>query len=131
MMRDRVGSFMSEAGVSRYLNRWISQYVLLNGEAGQETKARYPLREARIDVSADPAWPGGTKALVFLRPHFQLEELTVSIRLVTELPPPAGAWWRHNAKAPSPHPSPRGERARGSNLPNRSERSTKPWITCC
>lgn len=89
IMRDKIGSFMTEDNVSTFLNRWITQYVLLNDEAGQETKARYPLREARIDVFADPARPGSYKAIVFLRPHFQLEELTVSIRLVTELPPPA------------------------------------------
>ncbi|MCG8604533.1 type VI secretion system contractile sheath large subunit [bacterium] len=91
IMRDRVGSFMSQADVSTLLNRWISQYVLLNDSAGQETKAQYPLREARIDVTSDPRKPGRYMAVVFLRPHFQLEELTVSIRLVAELPPPAAA----------------------------------------
>ena len=91
MMRDRVGSFMTEANVAAMLNRWITQYVLLNDEAGQETKARYPLREARVDVSADPERPGCFRAVVFLRPHFQLEELTVSLRLVANLPAPAGA----------------------------------------
>ncbi|NTW00251.1 MAG: type VI secretion system contractile sheath large subunit [Oscillochloris sp.] len=90
LMRDRIGSFMSQGDVSRLLNRWISQYVLLDDVASQELKARYPLREARIDVTANPAKPGAYKAIVFLRPHFQLEELTVSIRLVAELPPPVG-----------------------------------------
>jgi type VI secretion system protein ImpC len=89
MMRDKIGSFMTRDNVSTFLNRWITQYVLLNDEAGQELKAQYPLREARIDVTDDPARPGYYKAVVFLRPHFQLEELTVSIRLVATLPPPA------------------------------------------
>lgn len=91
MMRDKIGSFMTQDNVATFLNRWIAQYVLLNDSAGQETKARYPLREARVDVTADPARPGCYRAVVFLRPHFQLEELTVSIRLVTQLPPPANA----------------------------------------
>ena len=91
MMRDRIGSFMTEANVSAMLNRWIAQYVLLNDEAGQGTKARYPLREARVDVSSDPERPGCYRAVVFLRPHFQLEELTVSLRLVAELPASASA----------------------------------------
>lgn len=91
MMRDKVGSFLTQDNVATFLNRWIAQYVLLNDSAGQETKARYPLREARVDVTADPARPGCYRAVVFLRPHFQLEELTVSIRLVTQLPPPANA----------------------------------------
>ncbi|MBU5685098.1 type VI secretion system contractile sheath large subunit, partial [Citrobacter sp. S44_ASV_140] len=50
-----------------------------------------PLREARVDVSDVPGKPGVYRAVVFLRPHFQLEELTTSIRLVAELPPPAAA----------------------------------------
>ena len=90
IMRDKIGSFLTAQNVSEYLNTWISQYVLLNDGAGQDVKAQYPLREGRIDVSEVPGKPGVYKATVFLRPHFQLEELTTSIRLVAELPPPAG-----------------------------------------
>ncbi|MDR1142550.1 MAG: type VI secretion system contractile sheath large subunit [Planctomycetaceae bacterium] len=89
IMRDKVGSFQTAGNVSTYLNNWISNYVLLSDDAPQEVKAKYPLREARIDVTDIPGKPGAYKAVVFLRPHFQLEELTVSIRLVAELPPPA------------------------------------------
>jgi type VI secretion system protein ImpC len=88
IMRDKVGSFQTAENVSTYLNNWISNYVLLSDDAPQEVKAKYPLREARIDVTDIPGKPGAYKAVVFLRPHFQLEELTVSIRLVAELPPP-------------------------------------------
>ncbi|QPJ60453.1 MAG: type VI secretion system contractile sheath large subunit [Candidatus Nitronauta litoralis] len=90
IMRDKVGSFMTKDNVASYLNNWIASYVLLSDEAGQETKAKYPLREARVDVTEIPGKPGCYNAVVFLRPHFQLEELTASIRLVAELPPPAG-----------------------------------------
>jgi type VI secretion system protein ImpC len=89
IMRDKIGSFMTQDNVATLLNSWITQYVLLNDNAGQEMKAKYPLREARVDVTADPARPGCYRAVVFLRPHFQLEELTVSLRLVATLPPPA------------------------------------------
>jgi len=89
IMRDKIGSFLTAQNVSEYLNTWISQYVLLNDGAGQDVKAQYPLREGRVDVSEVPGKPGVYKATVFLRPHFQLEELTTSIRLVAELPPPA------------------------------------------
>jgi type VI secretion system protein ImpC len=89
MMRDKIGSFMTAGNVSAFLNRWITNYVLLDDEAGQESKARYPLREARVDVTEIPGKPGAYKATVFLRPHFQLDELTASIRLVAELPAPA------------------------------------------
>jgi type VI secretion system protein ImpC len=89
IMRDKVGSFMSAEDVQNYLNRWIGNYVMGKDDAGQELKARYPLREARIDVTEIPGKPGCYNAIAFLRPHFQLEELTTSIRLVAELPPPA------------------------------------------
>lgn len=88
IMRDKIGSFMTAKNVSDYLNMWISNYVLLSDDAGQEIKARYPLREARVDVTDVPGKPGVYKATIFLRPHFQLEELTASIRLVAELPQP-------------------------------------------
>lgn len=89
IMRDKIGSFTSREGVANYLNNWIADYVLLNDDAGQETKARLPLREARVDVTEVPGKPGCYRAVVFLKPHFQLNELTVSLRLVAELPPPA------------------------------------------
>ncbi|MCB9711002.1 MAG: type VI secretion system contractile sheath large subunit [Nitrospiraceae bacterium] len=91
MMRDKIGRFMSREEVESYLNTWIADYVLLNDSAAQEIKAQYPLREARVDVTDIPGKPGCYKAVAFLRPHFQLDELTVSIRLVAELPPPAAA----------------------------------------
>ena len=89
IMRDKVGSFQSRSSVEQYLNKWIAQYVLLNDDAPQAAKAKFPLREARVDVTEVPGKPGCYNATVFLRPHFQLEELTASIRLVAELPPPA------------------------------------------
>ena len=91
IMRDKVGSFMSRDNVEKFLNSWISNYVLLNDNASQTSKASYPLREARVDVTDIPGKPGCYNATVYLRPHFQLEELTASIRLVAELPPPAAA----------------------------------------
>ncbi len=90
IMRDKIGSFQTADSVSTYLNRWIGNYILGSDDAPQDIKAKYPLREARVDVSEIPGKPGCYNAVVFLRPHFQLEELTASIRLVAELPPPAG-----------------------------------------
>ena len=89
IMRDKIGSFMTKENVQEYLNTWISNYVLLQDAAPQTVKAQFPLREARVDVFDIPGRPGCYKATVFLRPHLQLEELTASIRLVAELPPPA------------------------------------------
>jgi type VI secretion system protein ImpC len=91
IMRDKIGSFMSRKDCEQFLNRWISQYVVLDDAAGQEAKAKYPLREARVDVEEVPGKPGVYRAIAFLRPHFQLDELTVSLRLVAELPKSARA----------------------------------------
>jgi type VI secretion system protein ImpC len=89
MMRDKIGSFMSREEASTFLNRWITRYVTPDDSASPATKAERPLREARIDVSEVPGKPGVYRAVAFLRPHFQLDELTVSLRLVAELPAPA------------------------------------------
>jgi type VI secretion system protein ImpC len=89
IMRDKIGSFVTADNVSVFLNRWIGNFVLGRDDAGQSLKAQYPLRQARVDVSEVPGKPGAYKAVAFLRPHFQLEELTTSIRLVATLPPPA------------------------------------------
>ncbi|MEO8071618.1 MAG: type VI secretion system contractile sheath large subunit [Acidobacteriota bacterium] len=86
MMRDKIGSFMSREEAEKFLNRWISNYILDSDTASQNAKASRPLREARIDVAEIPGKPGCYKAVAFLRPHFQLDELSVSLRLVAELP---------------------------------------------
>lgn len=89
MMRDKIGSFMSRENCADFLNRWISNYVTTDDSASQSVKAKYPLREARIDVAEIPGKPGCYRAVAFLRPHFQLDELSVSLRLVADLPQPA------------------------------------------
>ena len=86
MMREKIGSFASAGNVEDFLSRWIAQYVLLDDNATQEAKAQYPLREASVQVSEVPGKPGVYRAVAFLRPHFQLDELSVSLRLVAELP---------------------------------------------
>jgi type VI secretion system protein ImpC len=86
IMRDKVGSFQTRQSVETYLNNWLSAYVLLSPNATQGEKARFPLAEGRVDVTEVAGKPGAYSATVFLRPHFQMEELTTSIRLVAELP---------------------------------------------
>jgi len=89
MMRDKIGSFMERKDAEQFLSRWISNYVTSDSSASPAVKAKYPLREARIEVAEVPGKPGCYRAVAFLRPHFQLDELSVSLRLVAELPPPA------------------------------------------
>ena len=88
MMRDKIGGYTSRAQVDAFLNRWIQQYVT-GSDAAASIKAQRPLAEARIDVVEVPGKPGVYRAVAFMRPHFQLDELGVAMRLVAELPPPA------------------------------------------
>ena len=89
MARDKIGSFMEAPDVERWLNRWIQNYVNSNENAGQEMKARFPLREAKVEVREIPGRPGSYNAIAYLRPWLQMEELTTSMRLVARIPQPA------------------------------------------
>jgi type VI secretion system protein ImpC len=89
MMRDKIGTYMSRDQAQTFLNNWIQSYVVSNDDATQAVKAKRPLKEARVDVEEVPGKPGALRAVAFLRPHFQLDELTVALRLVAELPQPA------------------------------------------
>ena len=86
MMRDKIGSFTSRTECERWLNQWITNYVTPDDSASAATKAQFPLRDARIEVIEVPGKPGAYRAVAFLRPHFQLDELSVSLRLVADLP---------------------------------------------
>jgi len=89
MMRDKIGGYMSRDGAESFLNTWIQQYVVPNDDAAFSMKAKKPLKEARVEVMEIPGKPGCYRAVAFLRPHFQLDELTISMRLVADLPQPA------------------------------------------
>jgi len=86
MMRDKIGGFMSREDAWRFLNRWISKYVTQDDKASASQKAKFPLREANVEVEEVKGKPGCYRAVAYLRPHFQLDEINVSLRLVAELP---------------------------------------------
>jgi type VI secretion system protein ImpC len=86
MGRDKIGSFMEASNVESWLNRWIQNYVNSNVDAGQDMKARFPLREARVEVKEIPGKPGSYNAIAYLRPWLQMEELTTSLRMVASIP---------------------------------------------
>ena len=86
MARDKIGSFMEAEDCERWLNRWIQNYVNANESGGQEMKARFPLREARIEVREIPGRPGAYNAIAYMRPWLQMEELTTSMRMVARIP---------------------------------------------
>jgi type VI secretion system protein ImpC len=89
MMRDKIGGYMSRQEAERFLNEWIMNYVIANDDAPASMKAQRPLKEARIEVVEVAGKPGAYRAVAFLRPHFQLDELSMSMRLVADLPAPA------------------------------------------
>ncbi len=87
LMRDRVGAFASGADAAEYLRRWVSKYVVSNDSASTEMKAKYPLREARVDIRDVPGRPGQYRCTVHLRPHYQLDALAAGIKLTTDVGP--------------------------------------------
>ncbi|HSW03543.1 type VI secretion system contractile sheath large subunit [Aquabacterium sp.] len=86
MARDKIGSFMESTDCETWLNRWIQNYVNPMEGAGQEARAKYPLREAKIEVKEIPGRPGSYNAVAYLRPWLQMEELTTSMRMVARIP---------------------------------------------
>jgi type VI secretion system protein ImpC len=90
IVRDKIGSFKERADMEAWLNKWITNYVTTDPSASEETKARYPLAAAEVKVEEVPGNPGYYSSKFFLRPHYQLEGLTVSLRLVSKLPSAKG-----------------------------------------
>lgn len=86
MARDKIGSFMEASDCEEWLNRWITNYVTADPKPSEETKARYPLREAQVQVREIPGAPGSYNAVAHLRPWLQMEELTASMRMVAKIP---------------------------------------------
>ncbi len=87
IVRDKIGTFKEREDMQRWLNEWIMHYVDADpANSSQETKARRPLAAAEVVVNEIEDNPGYYSAKFFLRPHFQLEGLTVSLRLVAKLP---------------------------------------------
>jgi type VI secretion system protein ImpC len=86
IVRDKIGSFKEKADMQEWLNRWISNYVTSDPTASEEAKAKYPLAAAEVVVEDVKGNPGYYQSKFFLRPHYQLEGLTVSLRLVSKLP---------------------------------------------
>jgi type VI secretion system protein ImpC len=86
MARDKIGSFLEASDCENWMNRWIKNYVNANKDAGQETKAKFPLQDAKIVVEEIPGSPGAYKATAWLRPWLQFEALTTALAMVTRIP---------------------------------------------
>ncbi|NMG36008.1 type VI secretion system contractile sheath large subunit [Azoarcus sp. TTM-91] len=91
IVRDKIGSFKEKQDMQRWLQDWIMNYV--DGDpshSSESTKARRPLAAAEVIVDEVEGNPGFYTSKFFLRPHYQLEGLTVSLRLVSKLPSAKG-----------------------------------------
>ena len=90
MARDKIGSFMEAEDCAAWLNRWIKNYVNANPDASADMRAKYPLREAQVQVQEVPGAPGSYHAVAHMRPWLQMEELTASMRMVARIPQMGG-----------------------------------------
>ena len=87
IVRDKVGSFKERSSMEKYLNNWIMNYVDGDPANSSDTvKAQKPLAAAEVTVEEVAGNPGYYTSKFYLRPHYQLEGLTVSLRLVSKLP---------------------------------------------
>ena len=85
MMRDRVGSYLGAPEMQRQLNTWLAAYCLGSDGASDEMRARFPLRDAGVEVNEIAGRPGALSCTIRLQPHFQLDSIATSFRLVTEV----------------------------------------------
>ncbi|MFM7520242.1 MAG: type VI secretion system contractile sheath large subunit [Planctomycetota bacterium] len=83
--RDKVGSFTEAPAFERYLSEWVNQYVTPDDHASAETRARMPLRGAQVEVREEPGTAGAYRVIMRLQPHFQLDRLDATLKLVTQV----------------------------------------------
>jgi type VI secretion system ImpC/EvpB family protein len=88
--RDKVGAMNEPSELERFLSDWVVRYVTTDAEASAEVKARFPLREARVEVREQPGKPGAYQCVMHLAPHYELDEMRATVRVATELAPGRG-----------------------------------------
>jgi type VI secretion system protein ImpD len=90
-MRDQIGRLVGAQALEQTLSEWLSQYCLGNDEAAADIKARFPLRAAQVRVAEVPGRPGMLSCVLHLQPHFQLDDVSATFHLVTEVATVAAA----------------------------------------
>jgi type VI secretion system ImpC/EvpB family protein len=88
MGRDMVGSMRTPGQIQRELQDWLMRYANASTSPGADTMAKYPLRSASVAVAEIPGKPGVYSCIIQLQPHFQLDDIAASFRLMTELAAP-------------------------------------------
>jgi type VI secretion system ImpC/EvpB family protein len=87
MGRDKTGTFATPDEFEDFLQRWVSGYVTADTDASAEVKSRHPLRAAQVKVFPEPGKPGAYNCVMHLAPHYELDELSATVRLQAELTP--------------------------------------------
>jgi type VI secretion system protein ImpD len=85
IIRDKVGSLITADECEDYLRNWLFKYTTGREDLDWEEQARYPLREAAVQVKEHPGKPGQFVCVIHLRPHYQLDNMVSELELVTEL----------------------------------------------
>ena len=85
LIRDKVGSFITERDCEHYLQTWLEQYTTGRDDLSWEMRARYPLRSARVQVRERPGKPGTYSCIIHLKPHYVSDQLVAELKLTTEL----------------------------------------------
>jgi type VI secretion system protein ImpD len=85
IVRDRLGRFETPQDIEDQLSAWLLNYVTGNEDGGDDIKARYPLRAGQVQVRDTPGSPGAYRCIIHLQPHFHMDHVVSSFRLVTEL----------------------------------------------
>ncbi|QLE86824.1 type VI secretion system contractile sheath large subunit [Shewanella sp. Scap07] len=85
--RDKIGSSSSAEQCQAELQKWLHQYTTASESATDEVRSKYPLRSAQVQVKEMRGKPGHFYSIIQLQPHFQLDQMVSSIKLVTELTP--------------------------------------------
>jgi type VI secretion system protein ImpD len=83
--RDKLGSYTQAGDIERHLNDWLIRYATSHEESSAEIQAKYPLRDARVEVREVAGRPGVFQSIIHLQPHYQLDQMTSAVRLVTEI----------------------------------------------
>ncbi len=85
--RDKVGGYHSAEQCEQELQRWLHNYTTASADASNDVRARHPLREARIQVREKRGEPGRYYSIIQLQPHFQLDQMITTVKLVAQLSP--------------------------------------------
>lgn len=85
MIRDKTGAFITAQEVQNFIERWLQKYTSGSDDGGWDLQARYPLRESEVIVKERPDKPGSFSSVIYLKPHYQLDQMVSELKLTTEL----------------------------------------------